>query len=60
MRLLGVYELECLENIRRIAQRGLKTAQAEVNNTSNIDIFKHILDLYEQIVIFNPQNIKNG
>ena len=40
---------EHLENIRRTAERGLKRALKN-NDSSNADIFQHILDEYERVL----------
>ena len=42
--------LEELENIRRMAERGLKAAQYPPMDAVYIDIFQHILDCYSRAV----------
>ena len=44
-------QLELLENIRRIAERGRNHAHPTDSDT--VDIFQHLLDLVEQIKEYN-------
>lgn len=55
---MSTNQLEELENIRRVAERGRKSAYSESHNihcpsTVFVDLFQHILDLVEQIKVNN-------
>ena len=43
-------ELEHIENLRRITERGIKMAQCHGDETY-VDLFQHMLDTIEQLLV---------
>lgn len=46
---MNSYQKEELENIRRSAERGRKAALLK-KDSLNVDLYQHILDIYERII----------